>query len=49
MQSVQQIGAAAYQQSEPEEGAEQQAEEPQPDPEEEEGEEDVVDGDFRNI
>ena len=49
MQSVQQIGAAAYQQSEPEEGAGQQAEEPQPDPEEEEGEEDVVDGDFRNI
>jgi len=49
MQSVQQIGAAAYQQSEPEEGAEQQAEEPQPDSEEEEGEEDVVDGDFRNV
>jgi molecular chaperone DnaK len=46
MQSVQQIGAAAYQQSEPQDGAGEPAEEPQPGPEEEEGDEDVVDGDF---
>jgi len=49
MQSVQQIGAAAYQQSEPQADAGEQAEEPQPDPEEKEGDEDVVDGEFKNV
>jgi molecular chaperone DnaK len=49
MQSVQQIGAAAYQQSEPQSDAGEQAEEPQPEPEEEEGDEDVVDGEFKNV
>ena len=49
MQSVQQIGAAAYQQSEPQDDAGEPAEEPEPGPEEEEGDEDVVDGDFRNV
>jgi molecular chaperone DnaK len=49
MQSVQQIGAAAYQQSEPQEGSDEPSEEPQPGSEDEEGDEDVVDGDFRNV
>jgi molecular chaperone DnaK len=49
MQSVQQIGAAAYQQSEPQAGAGEPGEEPQPETEEGEGDEDVVDGEFRNV
>ena len=49
MQSVQQIGAAAYQQSEPQAGEGEPAEESQPGPEDEKGDEDVVDGDFRNV
>ena len=51
MQSVQQIGAAAYEQSEPQAGGGEPGEEPQPEsePEEGEGDEDVVDGEFRNV
>lgn len=49
MQSVQQIGAAAYQQSEPQAGAGEPGEEPQPETEEGEADEDVVDGEFRNV
>ena len=49
MQSVQQIGAAAYQQSEPEADPGETDEEPQPETEADESDEDVVDGEFRNV
>jgi molecular chaperone DnaK len=49
MQSVQQIGAAAYQQGEPQAGAGEAGEAPQPESEEGTGDEDVVDGEFRNV
>jgi molecular chaperone DnaK len=49
MQSVQQIGAAAYQQAEPQAGEGVPDEEPQPESDGGESDEDVVDGEFRNV
>jgi molecular chaperone DnaK len=49
MESVQKIGAAAYQQTEPQAGAGETSAEPNSDTEAGEGDEDVVDGEFRNV
>jgi len=51
MESVQKLGAAAYQQTEPQAGAGETSTEPEPgsDTEAGEGDEDVVDGEFRNV